>query len=100
MRRPRILRAVSLVRTSSHALVASLVAMAMPAVAHASDVITPDGVYGRVRGATARALEAGGGGGFVPAGGRQNPVYIPERRSITRPRPAAGVSTPSRWSRQ
>lgn len=72
MRRPRILRAVSLVRTSSHALVASLVAMAMPAVAHASDVITPDGVYGRLRGDTALSIEAGGGVGFVPDGVRPN----------------------------
>jgi hypothetical protein len=40
--------------------------------AHASDVITPDGVYGRLRGDTALSVEAGGGLAIAPDGLRPN----------------------------
>ncbi len=42
----------------------------MPCVARASDVIPPDGVYGRLRGDAALSLEAGGGVAFAPDGVR------------------------------
>jgi hypothetical protein len=52
-------------------IVAATVCLVAPS-ARASDVVMPDGVYGRLRGDTALSIEAGGGLAIAPDGARPN----------------------------